>query len=163
MTALYPGAALPTPPAGRLAGIAWRPARHAPLVAVASAPVTRAAGVATDARGRPGPRQVTVLAAEDWAAATAAAGTGLPWTARRANLLVSGIALRDSTGAELHIGATLRLVVTGETDPCRRMEAAAPGLRAALEPGWRGGVTCRVVADGVVAVGDAVRLVRPAG
>jgi MOSC domain-containing protein YiiM len=157
MSALYPGAA----PAGRLAGIAWRAARHAPLVAVDSAAVTRAGGVATDARGRPGPRQVTVLAVEDWAAATAAAATDLPWTTRRANLLVSGIGLRDSAGAELRIGATLRLRITGETEPCRRMEAAAPGLRAALEPGWRGGVTCRVVADGTVAVGDAVRLVRP--
>jgi MOSC domain-containing protein YiiM len=158
MSALYPE----LQPAGRLAGIAWRPARRAPLVAVDSAPVTRAAGVATDARGRPGPRQVTVLAAEDWAAATAAAGADLPWTARRANLLVSGIALRASAGAELHIGATLRLLVTGETEPCHRMEAAAPGLRAALGPGWRGGVTCRVVADGVATIGDAVRLVRPA-
>ena len=35
------------------------------------------------------------------------------------------------------------LEVTGETDPCERMEEIQPGLFQALAPGWRGGVTCR--------------------
>ena len=39
------------------------------------------------------------------------------------------------------------------------MEAAQPGLRAALATGWRGGLTCKVVKEGVVGVGDRVEQV----
>jgi MOSC domain-containing protein YiiM len=38
------------------------------------------------------------------------------------------------------------------------MDELAPGLRAALTPDWRGGVTGRVIADGTIAVGDEVRI-----
>jgi MOSC domain-containing protein YiiM len=100
-----------------------------------------------------------VLARESWDAALGAAGAPLPWTARRANLLIEGIDLAGCAGAELLIGGTVRLQVTGETDPCARMDAVRPGLRSALAPAWRGGVTCRVVADGDIAVGDPVLLV----
>ena len=39
------------------------------------------------------------------------------------------------------------------------MEAAQPGLRAALQPEWRGGVTCRVLQSGTIQRGDAVKIV----
>jgi len=39
------------------------------------------------------------------------------------------------------------------------MEEQAAGLRAALAPDWRGGVTCSVVKDGTVEVGDCVNFV----
>ena len=45
-----------------------------------------------------------------------------------------------------------------ETDPCSRMDEQHAGLRDALTPDWRGGVCCRVIAGGNVAVGDEVRL-----
>jgi MOSC domain-containing protein YiiM len=48
--------------------------------------------------------------------------------------------------------------VTGETDPCRRMEALHTGLFAALAKEWRGGVTCRVVKGGLLTVGETVVL-----
>jgi MOSC domain-containing protein YiiM len=121
--------------------------------------VTPERGVDGDARGRPGRRQVTVLAHTGWEAALAAAGAALPWTVRRANLYVTGIDLAEAAGAELRVGASLRLLVTGETDPCDRMDAVWQGLQAALSPDWRGGVTCRVIAGGDVAVGDPVVLV----
>ena len=56
----------------------------------------------------------------------------------------------------------LVLEITGETDPCSRMDEARQGLRLALTPEWRGGVCCRVVTGGDIAVGDAVRL-EPSG
>jgi MOSC domain-containing protein YiiM len=122
------------------------------------AEITRAAGVADDARGRPGDRQVTVLAAEAWGAACAELGADLPWTTRRANLLVSGIELEASLGGRIEIGdATFE--ITGETDPCRVMELQHAGLEAALAPAWRGGVTCRVLTDGAIAVGAGAQLV----
>lgn len=147
--------------AGRVLGIARRRRPHAPMEPLQAAQVTPEHGVDGDARGRPGRRQVTVLARDGWEAALADAAATLPWTARRANLYVEGIDLAQAAGAELRVGASLRLRVTGETDPCARMDAAWPGLQAALAPAWRGGVTCRVIAGGDVGVGDPVLLVAP--
>ncbi|MFY8207099.1 MAG: MOSC domain-containing protein, partial [Arenimonas sp.] len=55
----------------------------------------------------------------------------------------------------LRIGeAELQIML--ETDPCPRMDAQHDGLTAALTPHWRGGVCCRVLADGIVNTGDSV-------
>lgn len=142
---------------GRLLAIARRGARRAPMQLLENVLVTGAAGVRDDFRGRPGKRQVTVLTSEGWAAACRDLGREVPWTARRANLLVAGIGLAGSAGRHLVIG-DLVLEITGELDPCSRMDEASPGLQAALAPDWRGGVTCRVVADGDIGIGDGVRL-----
>ena len=48
--------------------------------------------------------------------------------------------------------------ITDECEPCERMEALHPGLRAAMTPDWRGGFLGRVVEDGEIAVGDEVRV-----
>ncbi|MEJ2602877.1 MAG: MOSC domain-containing protein [Gammaproteobacteria bacterium] len=140
---------------GRLVSIARRDRKRAPMEVLDRARITGAAGVEGDFRGRPGKRQVTVLAAEDWQAACTQLGRTLPWTDRRANLLIEGIRLPHRTGSRLVIGEAV-LEITGELDPCSRMDEASEGLLAALTPDWRGGVTCRVVADGDVRVGDAV-------
>jgi MOSC domain-containing protein YiiM len=143
-----------------LQGIAWRAGKRAPMQTPDSAKVLVESGVAGDSRGRPGPRQVTVLASAGWDAACAQAGVELPWHTRRANLLVDGLDLAGTTGKQLRIGR-LCLEVTGELEPCSRMDEACPGLREALIPQWRGGVTCRVVAAGEIAVGDPVTLEEP--
>lgn len=144
-----------------LEGIATRDASRAPMRDCREARITPDAGVEGDLRGRPGPRQVTVLAAEGWEAACAALGETLPWTTRRANLLVRGAALAHTEGSVLQIGDVL-LEITRETEPCLRMEEARAGLRRALAPDWRGGVCCRVVSGGTVHVGQRGEL-RPAG
>jgi MOSC domain-containing protein YiiM len=121
------------------------------------------AGLAGDSKGAKYPRrQITVLAREAWEAALAELGEpGLPWTVRRANLLVAGIELPRAKGGILRIGL-VRLEVTGQTYPCSRMDEAQPGLLKALARDWRGGVTCRVLAGGPNALGDEVAvLVRP--
>ena len=142
---------------GRLEAIAIRSASRAPMLERERAQVSCAAGVDGDFRGRPGDRQVTVLSSEAWRRACDHLGQSLPWTLRRANLLVSGLEIAHTTGARLEIGdATLE--VTGETDPCQVMDRQHPGLRAALGPDWRGGITCRVVRGGDVGVGDGVVL-----
>lgn len=119
-------------------------------------------GVVGDYRGamRHGPykRQVTLMERADWEAAMAEVGADIPWQERRANLLVDGIDLPQQAGARLRIGAEVVLEVTRETDPCERMEALAPGLKAALMPDWRGGVCAFVVSGGAIAVGDAVTI-----
>lgn len=142
---------------GRLVGIARRERKRAPMELLEHARVEEGTGVGRDFRGRPGKRQVTVLSAAGWRAACDELGQELPWTARRANLLVDGIPLAGSAGRHLIIGS-LRLEITGELDPCSRMDEAAEGLRQALTPDWRGGVTCRVLAGGEIGLGNSVRL-----
>ncbi len=78
---------------------------------------------------------------------------------RRANPFVDGVALANSTSARLQIGDAL-LEITGECDPCFVMDKQHRGLRKALAPDWRAGVTCRVLRSGGVAVGDAVSIER---
>jgi MOSC domain-containing protein YiiM len=139
---------------GHLLAIARAPVKRGPLMALSEAVVGIADGVDGDARGtRPG-RQVTVVFREGWDAACHELGVELPWTTRRANLLVEGVAV-PREGKRLVIGS-LVLEVTQETQPCQVMEAAHRGLRAALTPDWRGGVCCRVVQGGTVRVGDRV-------
>lgn len=125
--------------------------------------VTCAEGVHGDFRGaiRPGKsnrRQVSLIEAESWDAALTELGTNIPWQERRANLLVEGLRLPREKGRIIVIGATLRIEVTAECDPCSRMEEIAPGLKAALLPDWRGGVLGRVISDGEIAVGDEIRI-----
>ena len=139
---------------GRLAAIARKSGKGVPMEELGEARISEAAGLEGDARGQPGPRQVTVVAVEDWAAACADLGTEVPWTLRRANLLVEGVVLPRTAGARLDIGGVV-LEVTSETTPCARMDEGHEGLRAALAPDWRAGCSCRVVAGGDVTVGDA--------
>ncbi|NOY63636.1 MAG: MOSC domain-containing protein, partial [Gammaproteobacteria bacterium] len=89
---------------GCLLGIAVRERKRAPMHELERAQVTMASGVAGDFRGRPGQRQVTVLAREEWQAACTEVGEALPWLARRANLYIEGVALHESVGSVLHIG-----------------------------------------------------------
>ena len=142
---------------GALLDIAIRPASRQDMQTLADCQLSPEAGLAADFRGRPGSRQVTVLAIEDWRQACSELGVDLPWTTRRANLLVEGIALFDSAGLQLRIGAAV-LAITGETAPCSRMEEYQEGLRAALSPRWRGGVCCRVIAGDHLNVGATVEL-----
>jgi MOSC domain-containing protein YiiM len=121
------------------------------------AEISTQAGVQGDSRGKTGNRQVTVLAAEDWRTACDAVGRDIPWTVRRANLLVEGLALARMTGATIRIGEVV-LQVKRETDPCGRMDDQVEGLCEALRPAWRGGVCCRVLRGGTVAAGDEVIL-----
>jgi MOSC domain-containing protein YiiM len=118
--------------------------------------VSRVAGVEHDFRGKPGKRQVTVLSLEQWQLACDELGTTLPWTFRRANLLVEGVSFDPNiVGQQIKIGQLI-LLITGETDPCPRMDAQHQGLARALTPDWRGGVCCRVLADGRIKVDDEV-------
>ena len=103
-------------------------------------------------------RQVTVMSIESWRDALANLGTTISWAERRVNLLVEGLALVERTGSSIRFAGGVALEVTGECDPCSRMEAVAPGLKAALTPAWRGGVISRVLEGGRLRVGDEVRI-----
>ena len=146
---------------GRLVGIARRDKKRAPMQLLDKAEISTESGVAHDFRGKPGDRQVTVISAEVWRQVCKELGSEIPWTTRRANLLVEGLELPKQAGGEIRIGGVI-LRVMGETDPCSRMEEQCTGLKAALQPDWRGGVFCRVLESGAVSIGDAVSLTAPA-
>lgn len=124
--------------------------------------VTLAGGIGGDFRGamkgKPYKRQVTLIERGDWDAATAEVGHAISWEQRRSNLLVDDLDLPQRKGVRLRIGAEVVLEITRETDPCERMEALAPGLKAALLSDWRGGACAMVVAEGTIAIGDRIRI-----
>jgi MOSC domain-containing protein YiiM len=149
--------------AGRLIGIAVRSGHRAPMQTLERACVAVGGGVEGDYKGAKHPRRgVTVLAREAWEAALAALpfepdAAPLAWTARRANLLVEGIALPRAIGGIVRVGPVM-LEVTYPTTPCRRMDEARPGLLRALYPDWRGGITCRVLEGGDIMLGNGVEV-----
>lgn len=143
-----------------LTGIARRDRKRAPMETLERADISKETGVAADFRGKPGRRQVTVISAGSWQDACRDLGQELPWTTRRANLLVEGLDFPGTTGGILTIGP-VRLLITGELDPCPRMDEQYDGLTGALLPAWRGGVSCAVLEAGPVALGDSVTLELP--
>jgi MOSC domain-containing protein YiiM len=139
---------------GKLVGIARAAVLRAPLEELESAWVDRDHGIAGDARGSKRDRQVTIVFRESWDAACAELAADVPWTARRANLLVEGVPT-PRPPARIAIGDVV-LQVTRETDPCMLMERAHAGLKKALTPDWRGGVCCNVIRGGTITLGDRV-------
>lgn len=137
---------------GRLEAIWLKRARFGPMDPVPAAELETGRGIVgnSDFGGR---RQVTILDADEWECRVAALGATLEPSARRANLLVSGLDLTDSRGKTLAIGAC-RIRIGGETRPCERMDEALPGLRQALYERWGGGGWGAVVAGGRIAIGD---------
>ncbi|MBQ1782939.1 MAG: MOSC domain-containing protein [Gammaproteobacteria bacterium] len=145
----------------QLLAIARRNRTRAPMETIASVSVSLERGIDGDVRGKPGRRQVTVLSQQGWQTACNELGQSLPWTIRRANLLIDDLNFGpEHSGQWLWIGE-VALQISYECEPCPRMDEQVAGLTAALTPGWRGGLCCRVVRPGVIRVGDEVRLSAP--
>lgn len=147
--------------AGVLLGIARHGRPRGPIELLDRAAVSIEGGIAGDYRGavKPGGRarrQLTLMEAGDWLAAVKQVGVPVEWQERRVNLLVGELDLPQRAGVCLRIGDQVRVEITGECDPCRRMDEVAPGLRVALTPDWRGGVLSRVLAGGEIRVGDRI-------
>ena len=140
-----------------LLGIAIKPHGASEMRELDSATISCERGVEGDSRGKPGPRQVTVIALADWQAACEELAIERHWSDRRANLLVDALSFVGSKGQQIQIGDVL-LEITGETDPCHRMESLHAGLFNALAKEWRGGVTCRVLQGGEVVPGQSAEL-----
>ena len=75
----------------------------------------------------------------------------------RENITTSGVDLSSlAPGRKVSLGQTTVVEITGECEPCSRMDEIRPGLQATLN-GQRG-MLARVLDGGTVTVGDAVRV-----
>lgn len=146
---------------GRLEAIWIKRAHRGPMDPADAATLVAGRGLAGNAdQGRK--RQVTLIQQERWAALMKELGSAVPPSARRANLMLSGIELAHTRGRILKIGRC-KLRIGGETRPCERMDEALPGLRSAMARDWAGGVFAEVLDDGEIAVGDEAGWVEERG
>lgn len=144
-----------TPTAGGCLEAIWiKTARRQPMEARAEAQMVVGRGLFGNAN-QGGRRQVTLLDADLWAKVCLELGAEIAPSLRRANLFVRGLDLRQTHGHILQI-ASCRLQILGETHPCRRMDEAHAGLKAALDRDWRGGVYGEVLDGGTITVGDPI-------
>ena len=141
--------------AGMLVAIWRKRAKRGPMDAALHAELVAGRGLVGNAN-QGGRRQVTLIEEEIWLVMMRELDAALPSAARRANLVVRGLPLRDSRGRTLRVGAA-SLRIGGETRPCERMEEALPGLRAVMSRPWHGGAFAMVVEGAAIAVGDEVR------
>ena len=139
---------------GSLERIWLKRGKRGPMDPVASAILDADRGLRGNAN-LGGRRQVTIIGRERWSELMVALGAEVPPSARRANLMVSGIDLEQSRGRVLRVGGT-RLRINGETRPCERMEEAHAGLEALMRDRWGGGAFAEVLDGGEIRVGDAV-------
>lgn len=141
---------------GVLEAIWVKRAHMGPMDAAQEAELVAGRGIRGNAdQGRK--RQVTVVDRGALDRMMEQMGERVAYSARRANLLISGIDLAETRGRILHVGGC-RLEIGGETRPCYRMDEALEGMQQAMRQDWRGGVFCAVLDDGVIRVGDPVRL-----
>ena len=139
---------------GTLERIWLKRGKGGPMDAVDAAVLEVERGLRGNAN-RGGRRQVTIIGEARWAELMIALGAALPPSARRANLMVSGVNLENSRGRVLRIGGT-RLQINGEMRPCEQMEEAHAGLQALMCERWGGGAFAEVLHGGEIRVGDAI-------
>ena len=153
------------PQRGRLTHILLRPARREPTASVQDAQVVAGLGLTGDHRTRdraPDPRakrQITLIQAEHLpvVAALLPAGGDIDPAVLRRNLVIAGINLASLRDRRFTIG-DVTLEGTGWCHPCSRMEEVlGPGGFQAMR--GHGGLTARVLNDGVLRLGDAVTAV----
>ena len=78
----------------------------------------------------------------------------------RSNIETSGIDLQALVGQQVEIGTAMVYFYEPRL-PCHKMDAIAPGLCELMKHG-RLGVMAEVIRDGVVRIGDALRVVNAA-
>ena len=141
-----------TASSGRVEAMWLKRSHRGPMDAVAEIRVTSGAGIVGGV-DRSRRRQITLIEQEVWERLMRDLGGDADPSARRANLMLTGVRLANTRGRILRVGEA-RLAIGGELTPCERMDEVLHGLRAAMRPGWRGGVFAQVLGDATIRVGD---------
>jgi len=148
------------PQVGRVEWIGVAAAGRAPMTSVVEVAAGVGTGLAGDHHaksGKPSARQVTLIQAEHLPVIAALCGRDAPPELLRRNIVVSGINLLALKKAQFQIGDAV-LEGSGPCAPCSRMEEnLGPGGYNATR--GHGGITARVLNEGVIRVGDQVRLI----
>ena len=79
---------------------------------------------------------------------------------RRANIMVSGIQLKNMRNHILIVGEA-HILLRGETRPCELMDEQCQGLLDALDPDWYGGAHGGFIKGGAIRVGDVATIKLP--
>lgn len=139
---------------GTLRKIWLKRAKLGPMDPADGAVLIKGEGIRGNANQR-GKRQVTIIEEEVWGEMMRELGADIDPSARRANLMVSGISLRESRGKVLRVGECA-IEIYGETKPCERMDEALPGLQEAMQKNWRGGAFGVILRGGEIRPGEVV-------
>ena len=142
----------------QIKAIAIKSTSRAPMQTIDDAEVTVEKGISGDFRGSAKDRQITILAESSWLKACETVDSDLPWTTRRANLLIDAMEFSATDiGRKVTVG-DVELEITQETNPCALMDQQLQGLKSALTPAWFGGASCKVLKAGSIKVGDRVKI-----
>jgi MOSC domain-containing protein YiiM len=122
---------------GRLERIWLKRAVRGPMDPVDSATLVEGKGV-EDSANFGSHRQVTMIALERWLEVMAGLEAEVDPSARRADLMVSGVDLERSRGRLLTLGDCV-ILIGGEVRPCERMDEAFLGTArcTGASLGWR--------------------------
>lgn len=136
--------------AGTVVAVQLCPGHRLPMASRSQVRAVAGVGLEDDFHARGGRRQVLLIDLEILEA------LGLEPGQVKENLTVRGLNLQSlPAGTRLLVGSEVVLELTGPCTPCSRMDEIRPGLQAELQ--GRRGVLARVVAGGVIRVGDPVR------
>lgn len=128
--------------------------KHGPMDKVQSVTVLKNRGLLNNAN-QSGKRQITIIEQEVWELLIKELRCKIDPSARRTNVMISGLALKESRHRILCLG-NCQVRIIGETKPCERMDEALPGLTKLMWPDWRGGVYGEIVNNGIINQGDPV-------
>ncbi|MEQ9438925.1 MAG: MOSC domain-containing protein [Cyclobacteriaceae bacterium] len=147
------------PQTGSVSWISIRPERRTPPQAVVEVLARKDSGLEGDHyAGRPqSKRQVTLISAEHiQAIASMLHREKIDPGLLRRNIVVKGINLLALKDKQFQIGEAV-LEMTGLCHPCSRMEEnLGPGGYNAMR--GHGGITARVLKEGLIRIGDKVRM-----
>jgi len=148
------------PQTGTVEWIGLRPEKKVDLIEVENVAVILSKGLEGDHyKGTSGKREVTLIQKEhlDTVASILKKDEIDPSSTRR-NIVVSGINLQALKEQRFSIGDEVVLETTGMCHPCSRMEQnLGPGGYNAMR--GHGGITTRVIKEGIIKKGDSVKLI----
>ena len=142
---------------GRVTFIGIRPARLRPVILLDEVRALKNKGLEGDRYASAGARQVTIIQSEHLIAVSSYLGRKVTPDMVRRNLVFEGLNILALKGKRFVVGEAV-LEYSGECHPCSRMEQNL-GIGGYNALRGHGGITARILSDGIITIGDVVRIV----